>query len=124
MQAITEIEHLKKVLISNVDFHHRQWFTEIEEMCHAVGTIPSLPRTCGRQTHRSNIEAETPSQYYRQVVTIPFLDHIISEINSRFSQHQQTAYHGLCLIPSVLVEKSMDDIIIKHSVKIESMHKY
>ena len=35
-----------------------------------------IPRTCGRQTQRSNIEADSPEVYYRRTLTIPLLDHL------------------------------------------------
>lgn len=79
-------------------------------MCQSVGTQLSLPRTCtcGRQTHRPNVLSQTPSEFYRRTVAIPMLDHILSEINSRFSAHQKTALLGLFLIPSLLVTKTLE----------------
>lgn len=73
-------------------------------MCTATGTEPSLPRLCGRQTHRSNVPSQTPKEYYRR---IPLLDHILSEMDRRFSTHQQTAVAGLSLVPSILVTKTL-----------------
>ena len=39
----------------NIDTHHSKWFLTISEMLSQVGVEPSVPRTCGRQTHRSNV---------------------------------------------------------------------
>ena len=79
-------------------------------MCLSMGVEPSLPRLCGRQRNRDNIPAQTPSQYYRRTVTIPVLDHLISEMNRRFSEHQKTALLGLNLIPSILVKKPLCEV--------------
>ena len=38
------------------------------------------------------------------------LDHILSEIKSRFSAHQKTALLGLYLIPSLLVTKTLEEV--------------
>ena len=38
-----------------------------------------IPRRCGRQTARSNVEASTPEEYWRRTVFVPFLDHLIQE---------------------------------------------
>ena len=46
-------------------------FHTVEEMCSSVGIVPSMPRKCVRQTHRSNVPAETPSAYYRRSISIP-----------------------------------------------------
>ncbi|XP_067043827.1 uncharacterized protein [Acropora muricata] len=42
---------------------------------------PSIPRRAGRQQHRENVEADTPSAYWRRAVYFPFLDHLVSELN-------------------------------------------
>ena len=100
VHAVKEVNDLKWVMITDVcekvDMNHSNWFAEIEQMCQSVGTQLSLPRICGRQTHRTNVPAQTPSEFYRRTVTIPMLDHILSEIESRFSAHQKTALLGVC----------------------------
>lgn len=110
VEAVTEINNLKCVvqdLRDNIDKHHDQWFAEVEQMCTAIGAEPSLPRLCARQTHRSNIPSQTPKEYYRRTITIPLLDHMLSEMDCRFSTHQQIAVTGLYLIPSILVNKTL-----------------
>ena len=42
---------------------------------------PSIPRRAGRQQHRENVEADTPSAYWSRAVYFPFLDHLVSELN-------------------------------------------
>ena len=113
VQAVAEIDHLKTVLRDvreKVDVYHGKWFSKVEEMCECVGIQPSLPRRCGRQRHRSNVPAQTPTEYYRRTITVPMLDQLLSEMVTRFSKHQQTALKGLYLIPSVLSTKPMEDI--------------
>ena len=36
----------------------------------------SIPRRCGRQTARNNVESSSPEEYWRRVVFVPFMDHI------------------------------------------------
>lgn len=96
-----------------IDNYHRQWFREVEEVSTAIGMEPSLPRRCGRQIHRSNVPGDTPSAYFKHSISIPLLDHLLSEMNSRFSTHQQTALLGMSLVPSVLVTLSMEDCSTK-----------
>ncbi len=78
---------------------------EVESMWQSIHVEPSLPRLCGRQRHRENVPALTPVEYYRHTVTIPILDHLISEIQTWFSEHNKTAHLRLNLIPSNLVTK-------------------
>ena len=116
VEAVKEISSVKAALNnarSNIDEHHNRWFRTVEQMCSKVGVEPSLPRRCGRQIHRSNVPADTPSAYYCRCVSIPLLDHLLSEIESRFSRHQQTALLGLSLIPLIMVYLSLEECTTK-----------
>ena len=117
VQAVSEINHVKTALSDvreNIDLHHNKWFATVEQMCDSVGTQPSLPRFC-RQHHRSNLPAQTPSEYYRRIITVPILDHLLSDLEAHFSKHQQTALFGLFLVPFVHVSKTLDEIAPKIS---------
>ena len=98
----------------NIDTYHSRWFATVEKICTGVvGTECFVPRRCSRQTHRSNIPADSPSQYYCRLISTPLLDHLLSEIRSRFSRHQQTALLGLSILPSIMVTQSRDESITK-----------
>ena len=93
----------------HVQTPHSKWFLTIERMCSDLGTVPSLSRRCGRQTHHSNMPADTPSKYYRRTISIPLLDHLLSEMKSRFAIHQQTALLGLSKVPSLLTSRPSEE---------------
>ena len=45
---------------------------------------PSIPRTTGRQQqHRVNVPATKPESYWQRAVYLPFIDHLIQEMNDR-----------------------------------------
>ena len=44
-----------------------------------------------RQVHRSNTEFTSVEDYFNKTVTIPFLDHIISNLSYRFDAHMKQA---------------------------------
>ena len=116
VEAVQEISSVKAALHnarSNIDVHHNRWFHTVEQMCSNIGVEPSLPRRCCRQVHRINVPADTPSTYYCRSVSIPLLDHLLSEMESRFSTHQQTAFLGLSLIPSIMVSLSLEECTTK-----------
>ena len=62
----------------------------------------------------SNSSIKCTSRYslrvYRRTVTVPMLDHILSEISLRFSSHQNTALLGLYQIPLLLVTKTLEEV--------------
>ena len=67
VEVVQEISSVKQALHnarSNIDTHHNRWFRTVEQMCSGIGVETSLPRRCGRQIHRNNTPAETPSVYY------------------------------------------------------------
>ena len=113
VEAVQEMDHLKQVLATqweNVDSLHSECFMEVEQLCGSVNVEPSLPRLCRQQRHHDNVPAHTPTEYHKRNITIPLLDHLISEINRRFSKHQKTALLGLNLIPSIMVHKPIDEV--------------
>ena len=65
-----------------------------------VHDIPAVPRCCGRQRGRDNVPAQEPQEYFKRSVTIPFLDHLLNELEQRFSSDQQRVVQGLSLIPA------------------------
>ena len=65
-----------------------------------------MPRVVGRQQHRSNVEAGTPKDYYKRALTIPLLDHLISEIDTYFDPNNDAVMSSLlCLLPALLVSR-------------------
>ena len=57
-------------------------------------------------SQRSNVPADSPSQYYLRTLSIPIIDHLLSELTTRFSSHHKTALLGFCLIPVALISMS------------------
>ena len=69
---------------------HQEWFDEAVELAKKVSTLPSKPRTAQKQLHRQNTPSDSPSEYYRRVISVPFLDHMTSQIQTRFSAQNLT----------------------------------
>jgi len=67
-----------------------------------------MSRISSRQQHRSNAEAQTPKEYFKQNVAIPLLDQIIMSINGQFSPSAAVATSLLGLVPSVLCGREVD----------------
>ena len=87
VRAHKDIESVKNDLEgtrSQVDRFQEHIYEEALRMGGNVGIEASVPRLAGRQQHRSNNPADTPIEYYKRNLTIPLLDHIISELDNRF----------------------------------------
>ena len=59
------------------------WFNKAVEMAARIEVTPCVPRSVGHQTQRNNVPASNPEEYFKRAITIPFLDHIMQELNSR-----------------------------------------
>ena len=62
-------------------------------------------RICSKQIHRQNPKVECKSDYFRVTVTVPLLDHFMSDLEMRFPGNELTAYRGLHIISYVMFTK-------------------
>ena len=92
---------------------NQKWFEEAVKIAEKVGTTPSKPRTAKSQQHRSNTPSESPSEHYRRVVSIPFLDHLITQIDSRFTdENMKLLYVSYGLPANVLKTNWMENFSV------------
>ena len=116
-RAHRDIESVKaalKVARSRVDTFHEHVFEEAVRLGASVGIELSAPRLAGRQQHRSNVPAGTVVDYFKRNLTIPLLDHIISELDTRFNPESSAVIvEFMQLLPSTICEKSVSTILTK-----------
>ncbi|XP_072037479.1 52 kDa repressor of the inhibitor of the protein kinase-like [Amphiura filiformis] len=104
LEAYTRINKVKSVynkLRENVEEEFGKIFRQATNMAESVNVTITMPRRCINQRHRPTVEALSPEQWYLRNTTIPFLDHIISELDAQFSGLSQTSTRLLGLVPSV-----------------------
>jgi len=77
-----------------------------------VGITISKPRSVRLQRHRANAGAvdQSPSDYYRINVYYPFIDHVVGELETRFSSDHEGLIAAQYLIPLYLPQLSQDKI--------------
>lgn len=109
-RAHRDIESVKTALEaarSGVDTFHEHTFEEAARLGASVGIDESSPRLAGWQQNRSNVPAGTPKDYYKRNLTIPLLDHTISELDTRFSSDSSAVVvEFMQLLPSAIFEKN------------------
>ena len=59
-------------------------------------------RICFKQIYFQNPKVESNSDCFRVTVTVPLLDHLMSDLEIRFPENELTAYRGLHIIPYVM----------------------
>ena len=61
------------------------------------------------QQHRSNTSALTASDYYKRVITIPALDHLITEIDTRFHHGSSSVVCQIVLLLPVTIVETQEN---------------
>ena len=61
------------------------------------------------RVNRDNHEIESTEGYYRVTISIPFLDHLINEVEERFDIAPATVVKGFNIIPSIFLGQNDDN---------------
>ena len=90
MKNISQIENLKNTIKNcrnQVTFYHNKWYEEALSIAKdpRVQVKENKKRLVFRQTLRDNQPHVDTRDYYKKSLTIPFLDHLTSELKERFS---------------------------------------
>jgi hypothetical protein len=68
---------------ANVEQFNHQCFERSAKICDPLDIEVKKPRICGRQLMRDNVEAESPEDYFRKSITVPFLYCTLNEMKTR-----------------------------------------
>ena len=108
-QAYSTIDDTIKAVArvrSNIEEECHAWFEDASRLADKVGATVSVPRITGRQEHRNNALAMhvNPESHSRVYVAIPFIDHLLEEMSSRFSEDNRAGAEFFALVPSAVVK--------------------
>ena len=97
----------------NEECWKKLWATTVLQIASAVGISISKPRSVGQQLHRANAGAvdQSPSDYYRINVYYPFIDHVVDELETRFSSDHEGLIVAQYLILQHLQQLSQGKIV-------------
>lgn len=121
--AAETISGLKSVLSSRrekAEEHFNMVWAKIEAAAEEVDTHLIPPRRCGRQGNRANYATESPESYFRQAVFIPLLDHVLMDLEERFSPDVLSCFDLPLLLPCNLTAipeadlKQKAELLVKH----------
>ena len=112
VRAHKEVTLVKKQVEENrskVDDFHQRIYTAALTLAGKVGILEDMPRIHqGRQQHRANPVASSPSDFYRRTITVPMLDHLQNQLNERFddsSESSNSLKEFMALLPSEIAGK-------------------
>ena len=117
-EAFCDVESVVKdveTIRRGIDERYESWYEEILHITRCTGGEEKQPRVVGRQQNRSNHQANSPKEYYKIAIMVPFCDEVLMQLSSRFSEDSKVSIRGLLrLAPPLLVK--CDDSVLKSVV--------
>ena len=92
-------------LRSDVDKVHEVYYEMPVQQAEGGEVKPFKERTSDRLMHRNNIPADSTAEYFKRAVTIPFLDQLVGQIQSRFSEGNVDAFDVMYALPSYVTSE-------------------
>ena len=110
-----------KSIRNNVDVRFKKDIWNYSEaMAEKVDITIESPRVSSRSVYRSGPGSDSAEDHFRTTLCIPFLDKMIAQLTERFSNNTSEIVTGLmCLVPSVLITLSDEEIEKKSQTLIE-----
>lgn len=93
------IESLRNDGFSNI-------YQKAVHLADTIGVTPVKKRIAGKQQHRGNAPAESTEAHYRVNLFIPFIDHVTTELRTRFAESTEPALLAALLVPTELPQLS------------------
>ena len=99
------IDSVKEVR-GSIDRYFSSLYDFAFSLANKVGAAIRKPRTCAKQLNRSSICVSDTKAYYKVNVMVPFIDHLIMEMSTRFSKQNCNAMKGFVIVPAVRMSKT------------------
>jgi len=80
-----------KRLRANVNDFSAHIYSHGKSLAERSGISVSMPRIASKQKDHANASFTSPEVYFKQSITIQFLDRLISELTTTFSEHTKKA---------------------------------
>ena len=108
VDIISNLKSSIQNLRASVDEYNSKCYNDALNLAEKVDIKESnikKPRFCSRQTYRSNQLVETTKNYFKMALNIPFLDHVLTDLQHRFHRNGLVPYRGLYLIPYLMFQE-------------------
>ena len=78
MDYVKLLKETLKELRGNIDTQHAIWYQESLTLAKEVDVKENIKRKCRTHWYRDNYDEGFWEEYYKKLVSIPFLDHLIT----------------------------------------------
>lgn len=106
IDLVTAYKEAREVAQVISTLRNEEGFSEIyeksTELASTTDVVPSKKRVTNRQKNRENAPSQSIEEHYRINLFYPFIDHVTSQLNTRFVENSEPAMLAMYLIPSAL----------------------
>ena len=107
LKMIDEVISNIHALRSNIDETIDVWYKQAQTVADTIGSVEETPRRAKAQSFRAYVPAESPQEYYKISVLIPFIDELLQQLNDGFSMDNRQVIKCLfSIIPSLIVDNA------------------
>jgi len=91
MEYVDTVLHDIHDMRNNMDTTFSKIFEKAKDLIKSVDSEEDIkiPRIVARQKHRTNVITNSPKEYYRITIAIPFFDDFIKQLQARFNNHKK-----------------------------------
>ena len=97
---VSVVKNLLQVFRNEGDSKNSVWFQVAKSIAKKLDVTVKKIRTCLRQTNRANTTSDTLEEYFKKVISILILNHLLKEMESIFTDLHKPIELGLMLVPS------------------------
>ena len=111
LTSIADVQSQLTDLRTTLDEVFKLWYQDVLNLAKKVGGEERLNRRTNSQKHRNNVPADSPEEFIKRAIFIPFLDGVITEMRERFSPDTRSRLQSLfSLLPEVLKKIEYSDL--------------
>ncbi|XP_062519282.1 uncharacterized protein LOC134194370 [Corticium candelabrum] len=111
-KKVDEVVQFYKRIRNDVDVEHNRIYAKAKKLAADIGSDEAMPRIMKRKQTRANPTVLLPYDYWRVTLTIPFLDSILSELESRFASDKRAHFELCVLVPEVIAKnESLEETV-------------
>ncbi|KAK6166339.1 hypothetical protein SNE40_023059 [Patella caerulea] len=98
------------MLREEIDERYNSWYSEILKFAEKLSCEEKMKRAKGKIIHRATHPSETPKDYYKRSIVIPFIDDVSSQLTDRFPDDTSVLRQLMSLIPNIISDCSVPDL--------------
>jgi hypothetical protein len=104
MDLVQNIYMVINDMRQNMDSCFSKKFRDSLFILNAINGEMRVPRLVSKQTKRCNVQVDSPENYFRIAIAVPFFDDFLDQLRSKFSAHKNIISSLQILLPKNCVE--------------------